>query len=694
MSAALAMADLGAESRPNVRGPVTRAPGSRLYTFRFTAGDARVFRPREMDPRTGQPLTAWAWADRYRTVNEGQYRGPWSTDLVAYAREPMEAFSSWPFVRRIILCWPAQSSKTQVALNCLAHAVDQDPGPALCVLPNENKAKDYVNHKLKPMFRTSPRLSELLSDAPAMSAYSIQLNNGARVRCVWATSAAELAQDSYRYTIRDETDKYPEYTGQEADPMGLIDERSNAFPHTAKDITLSTPTLDTGIIWVALNKEADEIREYRAVCPICGTAQFMRFGNITWPMDVRDWRTVLRNRLAHYSCESCGMKWDDRLRNDAVRAGYWEAREPVPNGRPSVIGYWLPGWYSPFISLSKCAAAYMRSQEDRSKLVYYVTQIKVEGYSERIEEKTAKEVLALKTDMPARVVHPRALVLTIGIDTHKYNFRYVVRAWSGDLTNWLVDYGELTSTDELETLIFDMQYPVAECPLLAHMGIRAGLTMGIWRAAIDTGGSKSREDDDATSRTEEIYEWLRKHSVAKRVFGIKGASVNDGPRVRPSIIDKFPRSSKPIPGGLELHLLNTAEFKRMIHWRMGRLPGETQRFHLHSETGEEYASELLAEVLHRDRHGREEWRKVRTANHYLDCEVYAAACADPTWFPAVPVMAPVLTMHRQAQVQKAIVVPTPAPRPVPAPQKPISTSRAGTVSSWPGRRLMNNSQDG
>jgi hypothetical protein len=89
MSAALAMADLGAESRPNVRGPITRAPGSRLYTFRFTAGDARVFRP-----RTGQPLTAWAWADRYRTVNEGQYRGPWSTDLVAYAREPMEAFSS------------------------------------------------------------------------------------------------------------------------------------------------------------------------------------------------------------------------------------------------------------------------------------------------------------------------------------------------------------------------------------------------------------------------------------------------------------------------------------------------------------------------------------------------------------------------------------------------------------------------
>jgi hypothetical protein len=57
MSAALAMADLGAESRPNVRGPITRAPGSRVYTFQFTAGDARVFRPREMDRSPYRPAS-------------------------------------------------------------------------------------------------------------------------------------------------------------------------------------------------------------------------------------------------------------------------------------------------------------------------------------------------------------------------------------------------------------------------------------------------------------------------------------------------------------------------------------------------------------------------------------------------------------------------------------------------------------
>jgi len=183
----------------------------------------------------------------------------------------MEAFSPWPFVGRVILCWPAQSSKTQVALNCLAYAVDQDPGPALCVLPNENKAKDYLNHKLKPMFRTSPRLFELLSDAERdINTRSIRLNNGANIRVAWATSAAELAQDSYRYTIRDETDSTRNTPARKPTRWALSMSARTPFLTRPRTSRSRRPPWDTGIIWVALTKEADEIREYLAVCPICG----------------------------------------------------------------------------------------------------------------------------------------------------------------------------------------------------------------------------------------------------------------------------------------------------------------------------------------------------------------------------------------------------------------------------------------
>jgi hypothetical protein len=66
---------------------------------------------------------------------------------------------------------------------------------------------------------------------------------------------------------------------------------------------------------------------------------------------------------------------------------------------------------------------------------------------------------------------------------------------------------------------------------------------------------------------------------------------------------------------------------------LSRTEGETQRFHLHSETGVDYTRQILAEELRRDRHNRVEWKQVRKDNHFLDCEVIAAACADDEWMP-------------------------------------------------------------
>jgi phage terminase large subunit GpA-like protein len=225
---------------------------------------------------------------------------------------------------------------------------------------------------------------------------------------------------------------------------------------------------------------------------------------------------------------------------------------------------------------------------------------------------------------------------------------------------------------DLETLIFDMRFPVDGAP---------GHTMGIWRAAIDTGGGKSGSDDDETSRTEEVYEWLRKHAKRGVVFGIKGASHKQIKRVQVTTIDKMPRSSKPIPGGLELRLLDTDQFKYTLHWRLERVEGETQCFYLHAETSEDYATEFLAEEVHRDRHGRTEWRRVRQDNHYLDCEVYAAACADAEWFPSISMVANILRQKKEHDAQRAVAASTSAPAAEPG-RRPAVPSEDRDRPSW------------
>jgi len=150
------------------------------------------------------------------------------------------------------------------------------------------------------------------------------------------------------------------------------------------------------------------------------------------------------------------------------------------------------------------------------------------------------------------------------------------------------------------------------------------------------------------------------------VFGIKGASKSQFQKVQVKIMDKMPRSNKSIPGGLELRLLDTHELKELLHYRLSRKeanpdtgrPADKQRFYLHSETDLKYAKQFLAEEKRRDKKTRKiTWKQIGGRdNHLLDCEVYAAACADSSWTPSIRYLAKVEEKKKEA------------PKPKPAPK--------------------------
>jgi phage terminase large subunit GpA-like protein len=71
------------------------------------------------------------------------------------------------------------------------------------------------------------------------------------------------------------------------------------------------------------------------------------------------------------------------------------------------------------------------------------------------------------------------------------------------------------------------------------------------------------------TRTEEAYEWLRDNSRGV-IFGIKGSSRRQLQKVEAKVMDKFPRSNKLIPGGLELRILDTQQLKDLLHFRLTR----------------------------------------------------------------------------------------------------------------------------
>jgi len=585
--------------------------------FEFTEAERRVFKPKEN-------LTVSQWADKHRVVTKGPFPGPWSNAAAPYLIEPMDCWNL-PWIRKIILRFAPQTGKTQVAFNCLCFSIDQDPDTAMYVMPDEKTSRRISRRQILPMLKASPRTAEMLSPRSVdTTMLSVRFRNGMDLMMAWATSASELASESVRYLFFDETDKYPDASGDEADPISLGEIRTTAYPHTKKILYFSTPNREEGVITRAVKEEADEIREYHAKCPICGSLQKMEFDSIAWPAKIRDPRIVQRRKLAKYACCNCKMEWDDYLRDKAVSMGKWVCEKPV--GRPAAVAFLLPSWYSQFVSLSDVAAKFLRGLDDPKSMKVFVTQHKAEPWVETFESKNDSLILEHKTDLPPLVVPKSAIALTCGIDVQKKGCWFAVRAWEPDLTSHLIQYGYLSTLDDVEILVFQTRYTIEN----------STETMGIWRAAMDTGGG--RVEGSEWSRTEEIYQWIRKNGRGY-VFGIKGASRVQLKRVNVKVIDKMPRRNRPIPGGLELRILDTAQFKDLLHWRLTRKENESQRFYLHSGTGLDYTRQFLSEQKRRDRRRRWYWKQTSSENHLLDCEVYAAACADSEWLPSLSMLA-------------------------------------------------------
>ena len=601
------------------------------------------------------------WAERHRVLTMSALPGKWHNSVTPYLTGIMDTMAA-VFVREVVLCKTPQTGGSEATHNFIGYCIDRAPGPVLYVYPDEDTAKENSNDRVLPMIQSSPRLASYLTGVSKdASAHRIGLQH-MPVYFAWARSASKLANKPIKYAVADEIDKEGFDAGtREAHPLDLIDKRFTTYRSTYKFIKISTPTLDTGNIWGALNS-CEVIFDYHVACPACTQTQLMAFTGIKWDGGSKaDPAAMTARHLAWYECEHCGEKWDDELRNQAVRHGVWMARGTplslrayLQSFRPVTVGFHIPAWISYFVSLSECAAAFLKGLGDREKMQDFQNSFCALPWRETVIKKDEDDILSHKNHLPAGVVPADAVALTCGIDFQKDGFWFLVKSWDKDMCSHRVQYGYLTSWADVEALVFDTRYPVEGKP---------DVTMGIWRTGIDTGGGKNPDDD--WSKTEEIYTWLRKNSRGV-VHGIKGASTSQIKKVTPRVIDKMARGNRPIPGGITLYFLDTDKFKEAFFWRLGLEPGAPQSITLHADTGMDYARQVLAEQKQKDRKGKVAWVQIRRDNHLLDCEVISDACADPEWMPSLSFIVNVSDQNKPAAAGKES---SKANRPAPGPRK-------------------------
>ena len=101
-------------------------------------------------PPKAQTVSEWADENRVLVSESSAEPGPWRTDRAPYQREIMDAFTQ-PGIYEIVIMASSQVGKSEIELNMMGRAIDNDPGPMLYVQPTDKVAEDYSKRRIAPM---------------------------------------------------------------------------------------------------------------------------------------------------------------------------------------------------------------------------------------------------------------------------------------------------------------------------------------------------------------------------------------------------------------------------------------------------------------------------------------------------------------------------------------------------------------
>ena len=541
------------------------------------------------------PVSKWAEANRV-LPDSNSIPGPWRNSVTPYLVEIMDAFSD-EMVEEIIFVKPTQVGGTSAMENMLASAIAQDPAPAMCVYPSDDLAERTVESKLDPMIKSCKALAAKyrVNDSKKLALKFADMT-------VWLTGAnspADLASTNIRYLFMDEVDKFPGASKKEADPVSLAKERTKTF-FNRKIFMASTPTLKTGHIWKA-KEAADVEKHYFVPCPHCGAFIELKFAQIKWPSKEDVPESADRAEMATYVCQECGCVITDQDKGKMLAAGRWK---PVRQNtqHPKSVAFWMNTLYSPFTRFSDIAREFMRSKDDPELLHNFANSWLAEPWEDTKLKTNAEMVMERQTETPEWALPPWTKLVTGGIDVQENCLYWTIRACGDYMTSQNVSHGQALSMGEVERIM--------NTELIMPNGEKVLVNL----ALIDSG-----------DQTDDIYDFCIRNS--DWVLPCKGTTTMLS-HYRLSTINKAGSRAN----GMTLVLVDGGKYKDMIAARMRKKNG-TGAWMVYQGCDLDYAEQVTAEHKVTERIGGKEVQKwvpktTHADNHYLDCEVYAAAAAD------------------------------------------------------------------
>lgn len=594
------------------------------FLSRFLSTSARAILPPDDIPIA-------EWVEKNRRLPRGSaYEGPKRVALTSALRIIYEWFRD-PFIREIVVIKSAQIGYTDLLVDLILWIACNDPAPTVLYFADQSTAKKMMAHRIKPPLVSLGLVRQKADNkTQEVTSYECHLANGFNLVVSWASSIAATAALSYKYIFCDEIDK-PGYqaTGTEGGALGRIRERAETYPDR-KIILGSTPTLESGLIFKEIGR-VNAMFDYCVPCPSCGMFQPLRWVGVIWEGGSK--ATSKQASEARYKCSGCGFLWTDQQKSEAISHGKGMPRDEIP-GRLVRVGLQLNriGSLFPGGRLESLVNDWVSKQGDPVELQNFVNSTLGEPWKQVVKIPAAADVLTARLEAQHQYMVPtQAVCVIMSVDTQQNGFWWRLRAWARDGTSWGMAYGFAVDWDDLDALIFRRGYE------------QDGHYLPVWRVGIDSGGTTAK--GIAISRTEEVYEWFRRHrGRGARVFVCKGSSRDIGTDLsmgKP--LEKMPSTNKALPPGhgLQIIELNTSRLKERFFYKLGQAQrSEEMGAYLEATCDERYANQITAEEKRIGKNGVIEWHQIRPDNHMLDCEMMQMAMASSELFGGVAVLRP------------------------------------------------------
>lgn len=520
----------------------------------------------------------------------------------------MDKFTD-PLIESISLCFGAQIGKTEAELNMIGYALHQTASPVMMVYPTDTIAKFASDKRVQPMIRSVEPLANIYDEGSKL--LELDFVNGNYMVLVGANSPSSLSSRSIKYLFFDEIDKYPAFSGKEANPIKLAEERTKTFVDK-KIVRVSTPTIESGNIWQSY-MDANERKQYYVPCPHCGVSQTLKFKQIKWPEEHHGNADMIRD-TAYYECEHCKRRIDDKHKMDMLRQGEWRTVNDSQVRVVRSVAYHLSSLYSPWVTFGDVAYEFVKSKDKPSELMNFINSWLAEPWKSA-KTKSTQNLVFTQSGVPRGIVPQHAPLLIASVDVQQDHFWWEVRAYAHGVSSYLVDYGQASSWADLTEILIDREYPS-----------EYGEARKIVRAGIDSG-----------YRTDEVYQYCAQYPEV--CVPVKGDS-SHSPLAPPY---KMSSIEKGVIGGMKLYVVNTDYWKDFIFARMVRPANEAGTIHLFKDCPEEYSEHLRSEEKQEIRNVKTgavtvQWKPLTShpTNHLLDTCVYNAMVADSVGVKYLP----------------------------------------------------------